>query len=302
MPIRTPNKSHNQKMLWICCPRWPFPPVPADKHKDMTNWLSRTRSDDPAAAPQVSSIPVPKSPGTRHRTKPCPFCAETIRYEAIKCRFCGEFLTSDRLRDDPRSKSAASVANLLPSAAEQAALAGDNSDVLWFGRPSLLAMASTAFKTACFVAICWAVYRYQVTAVVARVPRSGVSAQQLMQIEGWIDLAALGLTIVALLVLAWKTAALKSIYYEVTPDRIEWSRGIFDRQLDNIDMFRVIDLKLRRSIIECLLGIGTVVLFTNDESDPQFEFVKVRQCRYLYDTLKEAGLKADKKRNVIHVE
>jgi uncharacterized membrane protein YdbT with pleckstrin-like domain len=102
--------------------------------------------------------------------------------------------------------------------------------------------------------------------------------------------------------LAWKIISLKSVGYEVTPDRIEWSRGVFDRQVDNIDMFRVVDLKLRRSLLECLLGIGTVILITSDESDPEFEFLKVGRCRYLYDTLKEAGLNADKKRNVIHVE
>jgi hypothetical protein len=45
-----------------------------------------------------------------------------------------------------------------------------------------------------------------------------------------------------------------------------------------------------------------VIVLTNDESDPQFEFKKVRRSRCLYDTLKEAGLKADRKRGVIHLE
>jgi hypothetical protein len=67
-------------------------------------------------------------------------------------------------------------------------------------------------------------------------------------------------------------------------------------------MFRVIDLKMRRSLLDCILGIGTVRLTTKDDSDPRFDFVKVRHCRDLYDVIKEAGLEADKKRNVIHVE
>jgi membrane protein YdbS with pleckstrin-like domain len=267
----------------------------------MTSWLPKTRSEDAPGTQKLSPIPVPRSPGTRHRTKPCPFCAETIRYEAVKCRFCNEFLTGDRKQ--VREKICPDAPGEEPEEETEASEETDvESDILWSGRPSLLALAGTAVRTTCFAALCWLAFQYPVTKIVSYIPKANVPAAQLLQIEAWIDLAALGLAMVALLVLAWKTASLKSIHYEVSPDRIEWSRGIFDRHVDNLDMFRVVDLKLRRSLLECFLGIGTVVLITKDESDPEFEFVKVRRSRSLYDILKDAGLKADKKRGVIHLE
>ncbi|MHC4542782.1 MAG: hypothetical protein ACYS74_23895 [Planctomycetota bacterium] len=59
-------------------------------------------------------------------------------------------------------------------------------------------------------------------------------------------LAGVGVAVLVLLILLLKTLVLKMVYYEVNADRIEWSRGILDRRVDNIDMFRVIDLKMRR--------------------------------------------------------
>ncbi len=266
---------------------------------------------------QIDPVPIPHSPRTRHQTKSCPFCAETIRYEAIKCRFCGEFLDGNQRKaeagkskpvdreqkddDDDARRPPKSTAQ--SSAAEQnAPETEDGTPVLWSGRPSLFALAGMFLKAGGFIALCGLVYRYPVMGLVRYLPRTHVRVEQLVQIESWLDAGALALALLAAITLAWKAISLKSIHYEVTPDRIEWARGVFDRHVDNIDMFRVVDLKLRRSLLECLLGIGTVILITSDESDPEFEFVKVNRCRPLYDTLKEAGLNADKKRNVLHVE
>jgi hypothetical protein len=242
---------------------------------------------------QADPLPVPQMPQTRHRTKPCPYCAETIRYAAVKCRFCGEFLSGAKARSGTDGQSDES---------QKDAESQEGNGALWVGRPSVFALTGTFLKIACFTALCWTIYTYPVTLLVTYVPNAKVKIEQLAPVEAWIDLSALVLGLAAVFALFWKLLTIKSIHYEVTPDRIEWSRGIFDRKVDNLDMFRVVDLKLRRSLFDCFLGIGTVMVLTTDESDPQFEFKKVRRCRRLYDILKEAGLNADKKRGVIHLE
>jgi membrane protein YdbS with pleckstrin-like domain len=115
-------------------------------------------------------------------------------------------------------------------------------------------------------------------------------------------IAGLGLAALVLSVFLMKVVKLKMTYYEVTVERIEWSRGILDRKVDNLDMFRVVDLKLRRSLLDCMLGIGTVGLITTDKTDPEFTFEKMRHSRRLYDTIKKASLAADRRDGVIHIE
>jgi hypothetical protein len=66
------------------------------------------------------------------QTKPCPFCAETIQAAAVKCRFCGEFLNTEKakaLQADPETD---------PESAEQEEI---DDNILFAGRPSLLGMA-----------------------------------------------------------------------------------------------------------------------------------------------------------------
>ncbi len=231
----------------------------------------------------------------RQHTKKCPFCAEDIRYEAVKCRFCGEFLRPRTADDVTRSDEA-------DAGEEQAVEEEKDSAVLWTGRPSLFALSWLTIKISLFVALCEALYRYQVTSLLAFIPNLTLADERLATLEHYVDRGALALIAAAALYWFWKALTLVSVHYEVTPERIEWSRGVFDRRVDNLDMFRVVDLKMRRSLSDCLFGIGTVSLTAKDDSTPHFDFVKVRGPRKLYDILKEAALDADKDQNVLHVE
>ena len=240
-------------------------------------------------------------------TKECVFCGEAIQARAIKCRYCAEFLNTAEAK-------ALEDQGICESQTEEEV---EDDGILFYGRPSLLGMAGALIRGAIFLAIAVFLITYPIEEMpifqangtpvsvgetMTEEAGFGFSEAQLFAIGQYRVMVGLGLATLVVLILLVKTLRLKMIYYEVSADRIEWSRGILDRRVDNLDMFRVIDIRLRRSLLDCIFGIGTVSLITTDKTDPEFAFEKVRHSRQLYDAIKDASLDADRKNNVVHLE
>ena len=231
------------------------------------------------------------------KTKRCPFCDEVIQARAVKCRYCGEFLNTDKAMSSQAGCNSDSQSDCNTK---------QTVTPLFIARPSLWAMAGAIIKGLIVLAIAVCLIKFNIEESVikpaAKLLDLNLTGNQYTVFTEYRKAAGIGLGVLAVLVLLIKTVKLKSIYYEVTPDRIEWGRGIFVRKVDNLDMFRIVDLKLRRNLLDCVVGVGTVELITSDKTDSQFVFEKIHSPRKLYDIIKRTSLEADQKRSVVHLE
>lgn len=232
------------------------------------------------------------------QTKECLFCAETIRARAIKCRFCGEFLNGNKARAFEKEQ----VSDTELSEDEEAEDEDTDDSVLFAARPSLWGITTAIVKGMCLIILAGLLMKYPLENLANDWLNLKLTENQISAVGTYRVITGVALGLVVVLILVLKIVKLKMTYYEVSTDRIEWGRGILDRQVDNIDMFRVIDLKMRRNLLDCIVGIGSVGLITTDKSDPEFEFEKVHRPRELYDIIKKASLEADRTTGVVHLE
>jgi len=235
---------------------------------------------------------------TTSQTKVCPFCAETILSAAVKCRYCGEYLNTARAKAMLTRPGQRDLSGGEPSADNEDDSQEQANAIAYSGRPSLWAIAWDFVKGAAILAAAILIIAWHIE----RISWLHLSFQSMAVVGKYRVLLGLGIVIVVGLILFYKAWKIRMTHYEVSADRIEYGEGIFDRRVDNLDMFRVVDIKLRRNILDCMVGVGTVILTTSDKNQPEFEFKKIKNSRELYDTIKKASLSADRRTNVIHME
>ncbi len=75
--------------------------------------------------------------------------------------------------------------------------------------------------------------------------------------------------------------------YRVTDDRLFISSGLLSTREEEVRLYRIMDLTLKRSLEERLFGLGSIHLCTADKSTPEILLKRIKQSAKVRDMLSE---------------
>lgn len=95
----------------------------------------------------------------------------------------------------------------------------------------------------------------------------------------------------------WIWIATAAEKFELTTERIRLKKGVLNQVFDEVELYRVKDVNLTRSMFERVLGLGTVTLLTSDRGQENILIRSVRKSDELREHLRsQVEIVRDRKR------
>jgi len=210
----------------------------------------------------------------------CPSCGATVGVDDRFCRQCGKPLI-EAAQGEPAGKAAGPTEaaiqpgeQLRPAQAEPADQPSDQARTIWEARPSLKRHLSVVY-------VCLAVLIVLLLRLAIAWPEGFTS---------WlIWTAPFVLALAGLARSAWKilTESL-CLQYRLTADRLFVRRGLLRVTVDQTELIRVDDIRVRQGLIDRLLGLGDVEIISTDATDAQLVLRGIPRPMELAETLRQA--------------
>jgi uncharacterized membrane protein YdbT with pleckstrin-like domain len=122
------------------------------------------------------------------------------------------------------------------------------------------------------------------------------------QVPGLAIALLLVIAVIPLSIAAWKWLVVATTEYELTTQRLRTRRGVFNKHLDELELYRVRDYKLEQPFFLRLFSLSTLILQTSDRSNPTLVLKAIPRGEVLREEMRTYVEEARLRRGVREVD
>ena len=112
------------------------------------------------------------------------------------------------------------------------------------------------------------------------------SPSQVLNIPTFVVCGLLCWLVVPIFIGVWKWLVLKNTRYELTTERLRVRRGVLNKELEELELYRVRDYRLEQPFILRMFSLGTITINTTDVTQPIVILHGVRDSEHVREQIR----------------
>lgn len=90
--------------------------------------------------------------------------------------------------------------------------------------------------------------------------------------------------------------------YSMSEDRLFIDSGVLNKRQDEIRLYRILDVSLRRSLGQRIFGMGTIHICSSDKTMKDFDIINIKNSQEIKEMISESVEEQREKKRVVSRE
>lgn len=112
------------------------------------------------------------------------------------------------------------------------------------------------------------------------------SPSQVLNLPAFVVCGLLFWLVVPIFIAVWKWLVLRNTRYELTTQRLRVRRGVLNKELEELELYRVRDYRLEQPLILRMFALGNISITTTDVSQPVVILRAVRESEQVREQIR----------------